>query len=71
VLSAQSHNNDDDDDERLKLLNIERLELHRIWYDLLWCYRIVFGLVQNFSHYASAEHEVILTNLLSILTVVQ
>ena len=32
-------------DERLKLLNLERLELRRIWSDLLWCYTIVFGLV--------------------------
>jgi len=32
-------------DERLKLLNLERLELRRIWSDLLWCYKIVFGLV--------------------------
>ena len=31
--------------ERLKLLNLERLELRRIWSDLLWCYKIVFGLV--------------------------
>jgi len=32
-------------DERLKLLNLERLELCRIWSDLLWCYKIAFGLV--------------------------
>jgi len=32
-------------DERLKLLNLERLELRRIWSDLLWFYKIVFGLV--------------------------
>ena len=32
-------------DELLKLLNLERLELRRIWSDLLWCYKIVFGLV--------------------------
>jgi len=32
-------------DERLKLLNLERSELRRIWSDLLWCYKIVFGLV--------------------------
>ena len=33
-------------DERLKLLNLERLELRRIWSDLLWCYKIVFGLAR-------------------------
>jgi len=32
-------------DERLKLLNLERLDLRRIWSDLLWCYKFVFGLV--------------------------
>ena len=33
-------------DKRLKLLNLERLELCRIWSDLLWCYKVVFGLVR-------------------------
>ena len=32
-------------DERLKLWNLERLELRRIWSDLLWCCKIVFGVV--------------------------
>jgi len=35
-------------DERLKLLNLERLELRRIWSDLLWCYKIFFGIVSTY-----------------------
>jgi len=38
------HLKDHSYDERLKVLNLERLELRRIWHNLLWCYRIVFGL---------------------------
>jgi len=29
-------------DKCLKILNLERLELRRIWSYLLWCYKIVF-----------------------------
>jgi len=32
-------------DERLLLLNLDTLELRRIRTDLIWCYKIVFGLV--------------------------
>jgi len=30
---------------RLKLLKLDTLELRRIRSDLIWCYKIVFGLV--------------------------
>jgi len=32
-------------DERLKFLNLERLELRRVRFDVIWCYKILFGLV--------------------------
>jgi len=32
-------------DDRLKLLNLERLEIRRLRFDLLCCYKIIFGLV--------------------------
>jgi len=32
-------------DERLKLLNIHSLQYRRIWFDIIMCYKIVFGLV--------------------------
>ena len=32
-------------DERLKLLNLEELEIRRLRFDLLCCYKIIFGLV--------------------------
>jgi len=31
--------------ERLKLLSITSLELRRLYTDLIWCYKIVFGIV--------------------------
>jgi len=33
-------------DDRLKLLNPERLEICRLRFDLLCCYKIIFGLVR-------------------------
>jgi len=36
-LSALSY------DDRLKLLNLERLEIRRLRFDLLCCYKIIFG----------------------------
>jgi len=32
--------------DRLRYLNIDSLELRRLHYDLFWCYKVVFGLVQ-------------------------
>ena len=34
--------------ERLKLLQLPSLELRRLHCDLIWCYKIVFGLVISF-----------------------
>ena len=34
-------------DERLKFLNLERLELRRVRFDVIWCYKILFGLVST------------------------
>jgi len=31
--------------ERLTLLNLPSLELHRLRFDLIWCYKILFGLI--------------------------
>jgi len=31
--------------ERLRLLNLQSLEVRRLYFDLILCYRIVFGLV--------------------------
>jgi len=39
-LSALSY------DDRLKLLNLERLEIRRLRFDLSCCYKIIFGLVR-------------------------
>ena len=39
-LSALSY------DDRLKLLNLERLEIRRLRFDLLCCYKIIFGLMR-------------------------
>ena len=33
-------------DDRLKLLNLERLEICRLRFDLLCCYKIIFGLMR-------------------------
>jgi len=33
-------------DERLKQLNIYSLEHHRLYFDLLWCYKLLFGLAR-------------------------
>jgi len=33
------------DGQRLKLVNLPRVELRRLHTDLLWCYKIVFGVV--------------------------
>jgi len=33
-------------DDRLKLLNLERLEIRRLRFDLLCCYKIIFGLMR-------------------------
>jgi len=33
-------------ENRLQLLNLQTLEIRRIWFDLIWCYRIVFGTVR-------------------------
>jgi len=33
-------------DERLKQLNMYSLEHHRLYFDLLWCYKLLFGLVR-------------------------
>ena len=38
-LSALSY------DDRLKLLNLERLEIRRLRFDLLCCYKVIFGLI--------------------------
>ena len=35
---------------RLKRLNLQSLELRRLLSDLIWCYKIVFGLVDINSH---------------------
>jgi len=32
-------------DERLSTLNLHSLELRRLHFDLVWCYKILFGLV--------------------------
>jgi len=32
-------------DERLKLLNLDSLQYRRIWFDIIVCYKIIFGLV--------------------------
>jgi len=32
---------------RLQRLNIQRLELRRLHSDLIWCYKIIFGLVDT------------------------
>jgi len=62
-------------DERLKLLNLQRLELRRIWSDLLWCYKIVFGLArvnkEEFFTLRLSRTRGHPYKLLSILTVVQ
>jgi len=42
-LSALSY------DDRMKLLNLERLEIRRLRFDLLCCYKIIFGLVRVIS----------------------
>jgi len=39
-LSALSY------DDRLQLLNLERLEIRRLRFDLSCCYKIIFGLVR-------------------------
>ena len=31
--------------ERLTMLDLASLELRRLWFDLYWCYKLVFGLV--------------------------
>jgi len=33
-------------DERLKRLNMYSLEHRRLYFDLLWCYKLLFGLVR-------------------------
>jgi len=32
--------------QRLKLLNLSSLELRRLHIDLIWCYKIIFGIVE-------------------------
>jgi len=32
--------------QRLKLLNLSSLELRRLHIDLIWCYNIIFGIVE-------------------------
>jgi len=39
-------NNELSYDDRLKLLNLERLEIRRLRFDLLCCYKIIFGLMR-------------------------
>ena len=31
--------------ERLTMLDLASLELRQLWFDLYWCYKLVFGLV--------------------------
>ena len=57
-------------DDRLKLLNLERLEIRRLRFDLLCCYKIIFGLMRIdreafFEYYVRVAQEVILTNSLN------
>ena len=33
--------------ERLHLLDLASLELRRLHIDLIWCYKIIFGLVDS------------------------
>jgi len=33
-------------EKRLQLLNLQKLEIRRIWFDLILCYNIVFGMVR-------------------------
>jgi len=33
-------------EDRLQLLNLKRLETRRLQHDLVWCYKILFGIVQ-------------------------
>jgi len=46
--------------ERLKLANLLSLELRRLHFDLIWCYRILFGHVdmksENFSSGPALEY---------------
>ena len=58
-------------DDRLKLLNLERLEIRRLRFDLLCCYKIIFGHRARIDREAFFElrirvaQEVILTNSLN------
>ena len=43
--------------ERLKLLNLDSLELRRLRVDLIWCYKIIFGLTcLNVNDFFCAQH---------------
>ena len=54
-------------DDRLKLLNLEWLEIRSLCFNLLCCYKIIFGLVRidreaTSLNYIRVAQEVILTN---------
>jgi len=36
--------------ERLTILDLTSLEFRRLWFDLYWCYKLVFGLVDVHNH---------------------
>jgi len=57
-------------DDRLKLLNLEWLEIRSLCFNLLCCYKIIFGLVRidreaTSLNYIRVAQEVILTNSLN------
>ena len=43
-------------DERLHQLDLPRLELRRLHLDLIYCYKIVFGLVAGNIHCVRKKH---------------
>ena len=42
--------------KRLLLLNLPGLELRRLHFDLIWCYRIIFGVVDSLSVVVTLLH---------------
>ena len=60
--------------DRLKQLNINSLEHRRLYFDLLWCYKLLFGLVRVnrddfFSHYDPLPLEATLIRFLNIFAI--
>jgi len=61
--------------ESLQLLNLDSLEVRRLKFDLIMCYKIIFGIVRvnrdEFFEFTLSEPEDIRLNFTNILPVVQ